>query len=387
MCHALRILVAQNVPKQRTGGMSRLLGFIHDEVGQDGHTVEYFCADHVPARLSGRWARFSFPLLLRRHVVAAARAGRPFDVLNVHEPSAAAVVLGRRAAGNPRVVVTTHGVEQRAWEVSRMEARLNRAPMSLKTRLTYPLTVLMQSRIGLRGADHIFCLNDEDKDYLENQFAIPPDRVTRIFPAADAAYGTVAAHRDYCSAQQLVFFGTWLARKGSLDIVNAFASLAERHANLRLTVLGAGFPAENVLQAFPLELRPRVSCPSARAPAELAEHLTAADVFILPSLFEGTPLTLVEAMLSGLPVVTTATCGMRDVITDGCNGLLIPIRSPEAIVAAVERLLADAGLRERLGRRAHADAAEKYTWERVAVPVREVYRRIAAAGGAIGCAT
>jgi glycosyltransferase involved in cell wall biosynthesis len=367
--------------------MSRLLGFIHDQVERDGHHVDYFCADQVPARLRGRLARFSFPVLLRRHVVAAAQAGRPYDVLNVHEPSAAAVVLGRHAAGNPRVVVTTHGVEQRAWEVSLMEARLNRAPMSLKTRLTYPFTTLWQSRLSLWGADHILCLNNEDKDYLERRFAIPRERVTRIFPAADAAYGAVAARRDYRSATQLVFFGSWLARKGSQDMVSAFTSLAERHTNLRLTVLGAGFPAETVLGAFPVGLRPRISCPSARAPADLAEHLTTADLFILPSLFEGTPLTLVEAMLSGLPVVTTATCGMRDVITDACNGLLIPIRSPGAIVAAIERLVANAGLRERLGRQAHVDAAEKYTWERVALPVREVYRRIAVADGSNRCAS
>lgn len=359
--------------------MSRLLGFIHDEVQRDGHTIEYFCADQVPPCLSGRWARFSFPVLLRRHVVAAARAGRAYDVLNVHEPSAAAVVCRRAAAGNPRVVVTTHGVEQRGWEVSHTEARLGRSSLSLKTRITYPVTTLLQARMSLLGADHIFCLNEEDKAYLASRFAIAGDRVTRIFPAADPVYAGAATRRDYRVAHHLVFFGTWLPRKGSADMVRAFTTLIERHDDVRLTVLGAGMPAESVLQFFPEAVRRYVSCPSARLSAELAVHLAAADLFILPSLFEGTPLTLVEAMLSGLPVVTTAVCGMRDVIRDGHNGLLIPIRSPEAIVAATERLLADAGLREQLGRQAHADAATNYTWERVALPVREVYRRIAEA--------
>ena len=53
------------------------------------------------------------------------------------------------------------------------------------------------------------------------------------------------------------------------------------------------------------------------------------DVFLLPSLFEGTPLTLIEAMAAGLPVVTTATCGMLDTIRDGENGRLIPDARPQ----------------------------------------------------------
>jgi glycosyltransferase involved in cell wall biosynthesis len=67
---------------------------------------------------------------------------------------------------------------------------------------------------------------------------------------------------------------------------------------------------------------------------------------------------------------------MKDVIEDGRNGLLSPIRSPEAIVAAVERLLGDSALRSRLGQAARAEALQTYNWQRVAEPVREVYERL-----------
>jgi len=93
-------------------------------------------------------------------------------------------------------------------------------------------------------------------------------------------------------------------------------------------------------------------------------------------LFEGTPLTLIEAMMSGMPIVTTATCGMKDVIQDGINGLLVPIRSPEAMVDAVERLIASPVIRACLGRAAQADAVEKYTWQRSAEPVEAVYEQL-----------
>ena len=67
---------------------------------------------------------------------------------------------------------------------------------------------------------------------------------------------------------------------------------------------------------------------------------------------------------------------MKDVIQDGRNGLLVPIRSPKAIVRAVERLISSSEYRARLGRAAQADALEKYTWQRVAQPVRTVYEQL-----------
>jgi glycosyltransferase involved in cell wall biosynthesis len=82
-------------------------------------------------------------------------------------------------------------------------------------------------------------------------------------------------------------------------------------------------------------------------------------------------------MMSGMPIVTTATCGMKDVIRDAENGILVPTHSPHAIVAAVERLLGDVDYRARLGRAAQAEALDKYVWERVARPICAVYEQLA----------
>ncbi len=79
-----------------------------------------------------------------------------------------------------------------------------------------------------------------------------------------------------------------------------------------------------------------------------------------PSVFEGTPLTLMEAMHGDLPVVSTNVCGMRDVIKDRQNGLLVPVRSPEAIASAIGLLDNDAVLRESIGRAAKTDALALY---------------------------
>src|SRR5512139_3239423 len=125
--------------------MSRMLGFVHDRVAADGHVVEYFSADQVPASWSGRRGRFAFPLLVRQHARDAARAGRPYDVINIHEPSAWAVLRWRRELGNPVVAVTTHGVEERGWDVICEDARLGRDLLRWKTRLVFPATVVWPS--------------------------------------------------------------------------------------------------------------------------------------------------------------------------------------------------------------------------------------------------
>ena len=373
----LRVLVAHNVPRSPAGGMSRIMTFIHERVAAArGHRVEYFCADDVPARLRGRAARHAFPLLVLREAARAARRGEPYDLVNVHEPVGAGVAAFRRLAGSPVVVVTSHGVERRAWELALEESRLGRAGPGRKTRIFHPLTTLWQADAGLRRADHVFCLNFEDRDFLESRLGVERGRVTRIYPGADAVFQEAARGRNYGRCRRLLFAATWRKNKGVEDLVPAFAALARRHKDLELVVLGAGVTEEVVLGAFPSDVRGRVSCVRAAGDAETAACFGRADLFLLPSLFEGTPLTLIEAMAAGLPVVTTDTCGMKDVVSDGSTGLLVPTRTPEAVAAAVERLLSDSSLRAQLGRAAHALAVERYTWERVAAPVADVYDRL-----------
>ena len=376
MKRPIRILVAHQVQSARNGGMSRIMGFIHDQLVAAGHSVDYFCTEDVPPAMTGRLARFAFPWLVRRQAIAAARAGRPYDVINVHEPSAAAISILRRAAGDPLVVVTSHGLERRGWELALQDKRLGRDGPSLKTRVSYPLTSLWQSSLGLRHADHVFCLNEEDREYLIKQLNLPDHKITRIYPAAKTTYATAASGRDYGRADRLLFAGTWLPRKGTQDLVEAFTTLGKQDQKVELIVLGSGASETAVRASFPESLRARVKCIQAGNDVEAASAFASADIYLLPSLFEGTPLTLIEAMMSGMPIVTTATCGMKDVIRDGENGLLVPIRSPEAIVTALDRLRGDVAYRASLGRAAQSDALEKYIWEAVSVPVQAVYERI-----------
>ena len=356
--------------------MSRLMGFIHDRVASAGHEVDYLCSDDVPPSWSGSLGRrFKFPMAVRRKAAEAEKEGRPYDIVNVHEPSAAPLVIGRRGLRSA-VVVTSHGLERRAWELAKEEGRLGRQGPGWRSRLTYPISSLWPGAAALRHADHVFCLNEEDRAELMRGFGRCPSSVTRIHPGADEVYARASRHRRYVGVRRILFAASWRKNKGIEDLVPAFVNLAQLHPDMSLDVVGCGVSPEQVLAQFPSWLCGRIFFASPEDEEGMAAAFAASDLFLLPSLFEGTPLTLIQAMMGSLPIVTTATCGMKDVIADGKTGLLVPVRSPEAIVSAVERLVGDVTLCQKLGLAARADALQRFTWDRAADPVLRAYESL-----------
>jgi glycosyltransferase involved in cell wall biosynthesis len=109
--------------------------------------------------------------------------------------------------------------------------------------------------------------------------------------------------------------------------------------------------------------------------------LAAADIFVLPSRWEGLPMALLEAMAAGLPSVATAVSGTRQVVTDGENGLLVPPEHPGAIAEAVSRLARNPELRAALGAAARQRVVAAFSVERQAMRHVELYRLITGAAG------
>ena len=93
---------------------------------------------------------------------------------------------------------------------------------------------------------------------------------------------------------------------------------------------------------------------------DVAAILAASDIFVLPSHFEGLPMSVIEAMLSALPVVATDIRGPREQVVDGETGLLVPPAQVGPLAAALARLASDAALRQRMGTAARERAARLY---------------------------
>jgi glycosyltransferase involved in cell wall biosynthesis len=102
------------------------------------------------------------------------------------------------------------------------------------------------------------------------------------------------------------------------------------------------------------------------------EALSQIGILVLPSKAEGFGLVLIEAMAARVPVVATDVPGIRNVVTNEVNGLLVPHGQPRELALAIDRLMRDASLRERLVKQATKDAGERFSWEAVFPKYREL---------------
>jgi glycosyltransferase involved in cell wall biosynthesis len=146
-------------------------------------------------------------------------------------------------------------------------------------------------------------------------------------------------------------------------------TLVEAVGDLNLVVAGDGPLRERVPHAL-----------GAVPHAEVERLLERASVLVAPCEREGFGLAAAEAMAFGRPVVAAAGGALLELVADGETGLLVPPRDADALREAVERLLADPELRERLGRAARARASERLGWGSVIERTLEVYRGAAGAG-------
>jgi glycosyltransferase involved in cell wall biosynthesis len=119
-------------------------------------------------------------------------------------------------------------------------------------------------------------------------------------------------------------------------------------------------------------------------PARLGSYYERAAVVVCPSRREGYGVVAREAMAYGRPVVASAVGGLRDAVEDGVTGLLVAPGEPEALRGAIERLLADHALRDRLGEAARRRARECFSWDTATSAMLAAYRTAATSGGTSG---
>jgi len=147
--------------------------------------------------------------------------------------------------------------------------------------------------------------------------------------------------------------------KGHEYLLEAFASVAERFPNARLVIAGDGAKRGSLeAKATHLLGAGRVLFTGFRR--DVTPLLAASDLFVLPSLLEGMPHSLLEAMAAGLPVVATSVCGIPEVVEHGRNGLLVPPRDAVALASAICRILGEPELADRLAKEARATIEQKF---------------------------
>lgn len=163
----------------------------------------------------------------------------------------------------------------------------------------------------------------------------------------------------------MILYAGRLAEEKRIDLLlQAFHLLKEKHTEWTLGIIGDG-PLRQSLEYLRDELRLKERVYFFGLVENPQYFLQQADIFVLCSRYEGFPLALAEAMACGLPVIATEYhYGVKEIITDGVNGLIVPPEDRESLSLALDRLMSNPEERERLGRRAR-EVAKRFSLEKV----------------------
>ena len=215
----------------------------------------------------------------------------------------------------------------------------------------------------------IVTVSDFAKKFLQERFPERADRMRRIYNGLNLSeFGRA----DFSSSPPLILaVGRLISKKGFADLICACGLIAERGKSFRCEIIGEG-PLENELrgQIERLNLQNRVALSGAKPQREVRQRLAAANVFVLPSVIDpeggmdNLPTVIMEAMATALPVVSTNIGGIPEMVIENETGFLLEPADASALADAIEKVIDDRLLAQRLGHAGYQRAHELFSIEK-----------------------
>jgi glycosyltransferase involved in cell wall biosynthesis len=296
-----------------------------------------------------------------RNVIAA----ESVDIVHTHGVDADLIgglaLLGRREQQVCHLHVSPPARREKSWKAA------------VRRRLLRYLT-------GRNGSWFI-AVSDSVRDAMACYYRLPPERMTTVRNGIDPCEFDGPANAAARGSQgDRVVFGT-AARleraKGLEFLIEAGGRLARQQISFEIRIAGAGSQRESLEQlARSLNIADIVHFLGPVRPADMPGFYASLDVFVLPSLSEGLPLVMLEAMAMAKPVAASRLAGIPEVIRDGVDGLLVPPGDADALGDALAKLAGDRAWRQQLGAAARERVHGSFRLERVAREIAEVYERV-----------
>lgn len=312
----------------------------------------------------------SYPFHVHLHAIFVARLfGKlepEFDVLHAHSPLVPALKT------SVPVVTTVHT----PMKVDARYAELVN-PLAFAMRLHTPVSYWLEQKL-LAASDLVTTVSRSVAEELA-EYGLQPGQIEELYNGVDTALFIPSRDERHLKDRYVLYVGRLAYRKGLFDFVRCAKLVCEMRPNVRFLVAGKG-PIESSVR---LEIRKSRMDENITllghlnsGGADLVRLYQGATVYVQPSHYEGLPITLLEAMACGLPVVATAVSGNVEVISSGNDGLLVPPGSPERMAEAVLRLLEDRALGVELGTAARRTVEERFTWDAVVDRVLSCYDKV-----------
>jgi glycosyltransferase involved in cell wall biosynthesis len=328
-------------------------GRLQKELSHYGIPVQVFPEKH--------WNSIRIGMALRRYF-----GEKHFDIIHTHKYKD--TILAAPIAhwsGVPHVVRTVHGLTEpfsgvNAWKMTVYES-VERQVYQRYVSTLLAVSSEIECRLRQTGATDVACIrNGIELNTL-------PDRSMR-----SATRRALGVTDDVCLIGSV---GRLTPVKGFPHLIKAVQLLREQGLNVKLWLVGDGILNQELRRlAQDSGVGERVVMFGPRE--DTYELLQAMDMFVLPSLHEGIPMALLEAMAAGLPVIATRVGGIPEVIEDRVSGILVEPGDPEGLALVCRRLMHDAVSAERLGQAARARVEERFSSGTMAADVANVYRRL-----------
>jgi glycosyltransferase involved in cell wall biosynthesis len=237
-------------------------------------------------------------------------------------------------------------------------------------------------------ADKVIAIAPSVADYLKQTAHIPFQKIQLInngveIPRVVAKDELARIKFDLGIAENDLVIGSvgrlFDDHKKFTDLIKAVAALPQRN-NIKLLIVGDGKDKQLILETAANLGISDILCMAGYQP-DTAPYYAIMDIFCLASQREGFGLVAAEAMLHKLPVVATAVGGLKDVVTKGETGYLVPPLQPSALAEKIQQLLGDENLRNELGNAGYQKAIREYTAEVYVKKVESLYRQLMASKG------
>lgn len=356
------LLVGKGVPDR--GGIPT---FLHDlatgELSQS-HDISFLNVAHSGTPEGGRLsARNSVRTL--KDAIAVFRQAKGRDVVHINSALAPTVTVVRAGllalAGRLRgcaVIMHAHGGNIETWLTSRRARWLTRVAMSPATVVVAVWSAGEQALASALGEGRVrLVVNGVDTD--------------RFTPVDQQPAGQ----------PRVLYVGLLTPRKGVLDLIEASRALRDRGVDHELCLLG-GIPDEGPEAAEPVLAAAdgHAVLLGTRAPEEMPAVYASADVFCLPSWWEAMPLSILEAMASGLPVIASDVGDVARIVVHGEDGLVVPKQAPDQLADALRTLIEDPEEAGRMGCSARRRVEKSYSSSATARAISDLYVEVTGGG-------
>lgn len=246
---------------------------------------------------------------------------------------------------------------------------------------TFPEFYTSLPRVGrkwvsqmLRTADRFIVLGSVQRQYFLDTVGLDADRVVIAHNAVPpSTSASPASERQVC---QVLFVGTLIARKGLSDLLEALANPRVRALAWHLQIVGEGDQGPWRDAAERHGLADRVDFAGWVSSEGVHSLLDECDFLVLPSLNEGLPMVIIEAMAHARPVIATSVGSVCDAVQDGVTGFVVPPSTPEALAAALERMILDSELRLKFGAAAQEIFDERFTVSRLNRQLEKIFGQL-----------